>query len=264
MVAVLRDALSMSDAAPDDAPPSWWRRRPVVLIALAGLIVILSGVAWFAIGAAPGGGDGGPVPLIRAETGPAKLKPDSPGGIDPPGKDKLIYNRMAPGQSGKIVERARPRPETPVAPPRAALPAPTIAADSQPPVNIVTPTAPKPTAPVKSTAPVKPRASAKPTASPRRAIVPPRAQTAARVGAYRIQVAALRSRQAARRTWSALLAAHGAVLGGLTATIERVDLGASKGVYFRVQGGPFADAAAAARGCAALRRRSVSCFVVRD
>jgi len=248
MAAVLRDA----NAVPGDAPPSCWHRRPVVAAVLAALAILVT-VLWVALGVAPGGGDG-PVPLIKAEAGPAKLKPESPGGFDPPDKDKLVYDRMAPGQSGKITERTRPRPQDPVDPPRQAQPAPVIAV----PATDRRQPAAKTAAPKKTATPVKDVAPAKPAEISR---VP---QTAARPGAYRIQVAALRSRGAAQSTWSALRTAHGAVLGGLTPTIERVDLGAPKGVYFRVQGGPFSDASAAGRACAALRRLSVSCFVVRD
>lgn len=251
MAAVLRDA----DDVPGDAPPSRWRRGPVVAAGLAALVSLVV-LLWVAFGVAPRGSADGPVPLIKAEPGPAKLKPESPGGFVPPGKDKLIYDRMAPGQSGKIAERTRPRPEDPVDPPRQVRPAPENklpTAEPRQPARIEIPTAPK-----------KPATLVEGAASAKRAEISRVPQTAASPGPYRIQVGALRSPDAARRRWSALRAAHGGVLGRLTPTIERVDLGALKGVYFRVQGGPFADASAAGRACAALRRLSISCFVVRD
>ncbi len=52
------------------------------------------------------------------------------------------------------------------------------------------------------------------------------------------------------------------LLGGLTLTVERADLG-EKGVFYRVQAGPVADEAAARKLCAALGERKQACLVVR-
>lgn len=55
------------------------------------------------------------VPVIQADAGEIKRKPDNPGGLAVPHRDKLVFNRLAPGQSDEPVERLLPPPEVPVA-----------------------------------------------------------------------------------------------------------------------------------------------------
>ena len=66
-----------------------------------------------------GGGDGD-VPVIRAQTGPVKVRPENPGGLKIPDRDKLVYDRMqksagVDGQDkGRGPERLLPPPEQPL------------------------------------------------------------------------------------------------------------------------------------------------------
>lgn len=55
------------------------------------------------------------VPVIRADADTVKRKPDEPGGLVVPHQDKLVFNRLAPGQSDEPVERLLPLPEKPIA-----------------------------------------------------------------------------------------------------------------------------------------------------
>ncbi|MGE0723630.1 MAG: SPOR domain-containing protein, partial [Alphaproteobacteria bacterium] len=82
-------------------------------------------------------------------------------------------------------------------------------------------------------------------------------------GKYRIQLAAVRESAAAQREWDKLKSTHGEVLGRLSGQIVRVDLGEPRGVFFRIQAGPFGDADQARRACTALKERNVGCLVVR-
>lgn len=76
-----------------------------------------------------GGGDGGGVPVIRAQTGPVKVRPENPGGLKIPDRDKLVYDRMqksaggdGQGRSqggGRGPERLLPPPEQPLPRPAA-------------------------------------------------------------------------------------------------------------------------------------------------
>jgi hypothetical protein len=47
----------------------------------------------------------------------------------------------------------------------------------------------------------------------------------------------------------------------LALTVESVDLG-TKGIYHRIQAGPFPDKAAAAAKCAAIKQMKQDCLVV--
>ena len=72
----------------------------------------------------------------------------------------------------------------------------------------------------------------------------------------------MRSEESARQEWSKLRKANNDLLGGLTAAWSRADLG-ERGIYYRIQAGPIADGAAAERLCGELKRRNVSCILVR-
>jgi len=63
---------------------------------------------------------GGEVPIIRAEQGPVKVRPEKPGGMNVPNRDKLVYGRMQGEIGAARVERLLPPPEQPL--PASALP----------------------------------------------------------------------------------------------------------------------------------------------
>jgi hypothetical protein len=77
-------------------------------------------------------------------------------------------------------------------------------------------------------------------------------------GGPRVQLASLRTPEAAREEWARLKREHPDLLGKLTAVAVRSDLGA-KGIYYRIEAGPFADRAAAVRLCKALKERDLGC-----
>lgn len=69
------------------------------------------------------GGDGG-IPLIKANSAPIKVRPDNPGGLEVPDRDKLVYDRIQGTSEGRGPERLLPPPEQPLPKPRAAEAAP--------------------------------------------------------------------------------------------------------------------------------------------
>jgi TPR repeat protein len=77
----------------------------------------------------------------------------------------------------------------------------------------------------------------------------------------RIQLAAVKKPEEAQSEWSRLQKALGDNLNGLSLTVESVDLGA-KGIFHRVQAGPFVDKAAAAAKCEAIKALKQDCLVV--
>ncbi|WP_026986397.1 SPOR domain-containing protein [Fodinicurvata fenggangensis] len=78
--------------------------------------------------------------------------------------------------------------------------------------------------------------------------------------AFRIQLAAVRSTEAAEAEWQRLQGKHEALLGSLTLNIERADLG-DQGVYYRIQAGPLSDKQAAETLCEDLKSRDQACLV---
>lgn len=223
----------------------------------AGVIVLLviglfAGGVWFAylqgLRHASGGSNGGDdVPLIRADARPTKVKPDKPGGMEIPDRDKLIYT-----QRRAAVEHLLPPPEKPMTRPTGPG-TPVAQSDSQP-------LAGSPAAAAVSSATATenpPGRTAVPSvgaAKPATAQSPP-----AKAGAARIQLGSVRSEEAARQEWDRIKRANPDLVGGLSATPIRADLG-EKGVYYRILTGPVADAG---RVCRELNQRNVGCIIVR-
>jgi hypothetical protein len=52
-------------------------------------------------------------PVIIAESGPEKIKPEDPGGLDVPHQDKLVFDRVS-GETSQRVEKLLPEPEEPI------------------------------------------------------------------------------------------------------------------------------------------------------
>ena len=80
---------------------------------------------------------------------------------------------------------------------------------------------------------------------------------------YRLQLGAFRREAFAKRVWRKLESKAPDLLSGIDQFVERVDLGAEKGVYFRLRTAPMADRSAANGLCAELKGREIDCLVVR-
>lgn len=110
------------------------RTLPTLLVLLA--LGAFAAIVWWAYRSANPPGSPGEVPVVEAEPGEEKVRPESEGGMDVPNQDVLIYNQL--GQSGGEqgdVERLLPPPEEPLAPPAppAVEAAPDTAALTPPP-----------------------------------------------------------------------------------------------------------------------------------
>jgi len=225
-------------------PPRRWKGIAIaaVLIALAGVGAALG---WLQMGEGLLAEKPAEVPLIRAAVTPIKVRPESPGGMEIPDRDKLVYGRLSTSSGPPPVERLLPEPEQPMPPP---APKPQTEAPKPlsptPSVERVIAAKPPPPAPPAATSPAQPT------------------KAAASTGYYRVQLAAVKSATRASEEWTRLRKAHGDVLGPLTDSVVRADLGA-RGVFYRLRAGPLAGEAEAKAVCARLSERKVPCMVVR-
>jgi cell division septation protein DedD len=106
---------------------------------------------------------------------------------------------------------------------------------------------------------VPPAPSATPPAA-RASPAPP--QAAATGGGFRIQLGSLKTAEDADRTAEKLKQTYADLLGGLTFSVVRADLG-DRGTFFRIQAGPL-DRETATDLCAKLSARKQGCIVVRS
>ena len=78
-----------------------------------------------------------------------------------------------------------------------------------------------------------------------------------------MQLASFRAIEEADRAWRRLVKENRDLLGALTARVERADLGADQGVFYRLRVGALAGEDAAKALCGKLKARNVDCLVVR-
>ncbi len=272
------------------------RRRPTRRIGRTLIILVL--IAGAGAGAWARWGDQlrlapDEIPVVRADAAPFKVKPDRPGGLDIPNRDKLVYDRLESLPPPPRAENLLPRPEAPLPPPSASpaktaeakrpLPPPappamktkskTAAAGSAKPVPPVIRTelktaAAMPAKPAPSSAPpatkrTKPKAAAATPAKPVASAPKSAAPAAGPAGkGYRVQLAAVRSERDVQREWTRLRTRHSGLLDRLRLSVVRADLG-DKGIYYRLRAGPLENKAAARTLCGKLTKIKVGCLVVR-
>ena len=127
------------------------------------------------------------------------------------------------------------------------------------------PTSALPPAPPPGATPTAAAATAKPVAL---APLPkPVARAAARRnagggGSFRVQIAATRDEPTAKSEFERLKKAHEDLLGGMSATVVKADLG-DKGIFYRVQAGPVADHDKAEKLCSELKKFAIACIIVK-
>lgn len=265
------------------------------VVAMAGFAALV--FYFYDGGTAPGTGED--APLITAAKGPTKVRPKEPGGMEVPDRDMQVFSRINPNENPPRIEQllpppetvvALPPPETVVAPPPVAEAGPTVELDEKirralatapaagpAPVEDLMAPPPPPATPLPVAKPAAAKAKTETGAAktepasvprpPATATVPPPAPkvVASRgdKGVWRVQIGASRSIEAARKSWRAIKRKHGDVFGKLQLMLRKADLGKSKGIYYRMQVGPLADADGARKLCARVKRRKIECFVVK-
>jgi cell division protein FtsN len=258
-------------------------------------VVALGAVGWFAFQQGIRSGAEETAPVVRATPEPFKRRPADPGGLNVPHQDKLVFNRLAPGQVQEPVERLLPPPEEPTerpqppvvvvpepAPPPLFAPSPAVpekaapvVAEKLPGIPVVPPTTslappppPPPAASKPATAPappaVVPKIVAPPPPSPPKvaAATPTPAPAAAKAatGKWRIQIASVSSKAAADSEWARVKGRNTDILGAMDLNIQTIKL--DRGTFYRIQAGPLADREAASALCSELKTRSQNCLVV--
>jgi hypothetical protein len=251
---------------PGDEQQELRPRRMFSKVLVLVVMGLFGGGLWFAYvqETRHAGGDvaaSGDIPLIRADERPTKVKPERPGGMEIPDRDKLVYT-----QPRTVVEHLLPPPEKPM--PRPAPASSPAQPDALPPAVAAQPMAAGP--------PMNPPA-ATPTTQPQEQAVPPpgkglqtasampkpaNAQSGGKAGGIRLQLGSVRSADAARQEWERIQRKNTDLLGNLSAMPIRADLG-DKGIYYRIQTEPVADSATAERICSELKHRSIGCIIAR-
>lgn len=187
--------------------------------------------------------------LTRAEgaANAAPAEPPKAPAAAPAGPKNKAAAEPRPVAMAAVVVPPPPPAPVPAKPAKPVLPPPPASAPVKP-VNPVPPAAaPVPPAPPVSSAP-----------APR----PDQAAAAADNAAFRVQLGSYKSREVTQSSWAELQEAHQALLGGLSLVIAEADLG-SKGVFYRLQAGSFANSREASALCKKLKADKVACMIVK-
>ncbi len=261
-----------------------WSRAVGVIFAVAviGVLAFFGFVVWRAISDESPRLTEAEVPVIVADPSETRVRPDDPGGMEVPDQDMLIHRSLEEGESEPVVERLLPPPEEPAVRP-APPPPPVVAEDvaeveAQIPASVAEPEpAAEPESPPQSEPevaqtvvapsppPPPPLARAEPEAeAPPDTLPDPQADPpiAAAGGAYRIQLASFRDRDAVDRGWKAFLAKAPVLLVDLIPDVQEVDLGPERGTFYRLRAGPLRSREAAEKLCELLGEVDLECLVV--
>ena len=278
---IIPDPAEALDFEPVVRPPPKRMGNVKLFLGLSLLTVTVGGVVWYFFGGGFLGGTDAGIHLVRAEEGPVKVRPENPGGMNVPDRDKLIYDRMQGMDVKPPVERLLPPPEPPLPPPKAGVQSAAKAGQHRPAVSGVVAKAKKPPSPtpavpttedvlaVKPPPPpllpgggesAKPAAKAKPVAKVTSAKPVASVQPKA---IFRIQLAAVRTMKRAQQEWSRLRKKHSDLLERLKLSVTKADLGIGKGLFYRLRAGPLASEADARDLCAKLAKRKVGCLIAR-
>ncbi|NIA67535.1 hypothetical protein HBA54_02925 [Pelagibius litoralis] len=106
------------------------RRRLVPAVIAVAALVCFGAIVWYAYSWGTGQMAGDQLPLVQADAGPEKSRPEQSGGLDVPHQDKSFLNDGQPASDGPRVESLLPPPETPQPPePLPEASAPEMAAE---------------------------------------------------------------------------------------------------------------------------------------
>lgn len=205
------------------------------------------------------------LPVERADPSPIKEAPIEPSGLQVPHRDILVLRNVEDDDGLDAPVTLAPAPEQP------GVPAPRLVETDAPAARAVETTQLPPPPVIRDTGTVAavrppPQAIAPvPVAAPPPTLIPATSSETpaapANVGAFRVQLASYRSPNAAATGWRTLQTRYEDLLGALESTVVQVNLG-ERGVFHRLQAGPYTSRATADNACTTLRARNQACLVV--
>lgn len=112
-------------------------------------VTVIAGIAaaaWYFVGDSKTAGDD--IPVVRADTSQIKEKPNDPGGMAVPNRDKTVYDRVGDLNSEPKLERLLPHPEKPLEKPTLGMAIPELDEKIDPKTGLPVISKPIPPAPV--------------------------------------------------------------------------------------------------------------------
>lgn len=275
------------------------RRKKGVLIGVLIGVVIAVVVAFLTFGRFVSAyrASGGDAPLIKADRSPVKVRPATPGGMEVPNQDKLIYERLRESDAVRV-EKLMPAPEKPALPEDEedasdeiaqiiALEEPqetpqslevastTLVGEDGERVEVMFRTISSEQAQnrveqakktieaqkAQAAAVLKSSAQAKQKPAPEKPAAKPEAKKAASAETFAVQLVSTKNRDASEKEWTRLSKKHADALKGLPHEISEIKT--DKNTFYRLRTGVFDSRDKADAVCRKLKDKKQECLVVK-
>ena len=257
------DNIPIYDLSDEEVEEEEHSRLPLLIVIALIVLAAFAGVVWLAYNQGVARGRSGAAIVISAPDGPVRTAPVDAGGAPQPYSGLKVYGQSVPPDQEAQNSNLAPSQKTefPVSSPAESPRVQPAVTSDTPPVRL-NPDAPSVTAP--PPVPAKPAtrtAATLPTAAVASVAPAPAAPIASAIsGKAVLQIGAYESPEIANGAWAAFKSRHAAVVGRLADDVQKADLG-TKGTWYRLRVGPFADKAAAIAACEQLRSEGGTCFV---
>lgn len=246
---------------------SWFRfSNPMRYIILLIILVLLMICTWYLFFNTSKTYNKVDIPLIRADGAPPKIKAEDQGVPSVKHQDKLVYGRIRGNEGSPPVEHILPDPETPVVQIKENNPTVKMVEQYKPndgELEKAVEHNPKGEETISSS--ILSISDLIPEEDPIKKQEPEKKHEPEKKmgkGTVFIQLGSLKSYDLAESEWTRLSNKHKDVFSNLKPTIQKVDLGEEKGIYYRLRTGPYETSEKATAACSTLKERKVECRVI--
>ena len=241
-----------------------------IFIGIFGLVSI-SGLVWFALNQGDLIGERQDLPLVKAENSPIRVKPDNPGGLEVPNRDRLILKNLETANPSKlgVPEKLIPRAESPIFTnnKEASLGVPDnekISKDKeveQKQEKIKTSKLKRKSSELKKSEGYnkgqdEKRQKNKPLT------IETKQEVISKAATHRVQLASLAKQKAADKFWKQMKKKHPTLFGEMLGRVVKIKL-KSKGTFYRVQGDAISRNTAE-KICKIMKTKKQACLVVKN
>lgn len=245
----------------DSQHDGWFRfGNPLKYILFVIILIALVIGIWYLLSPARRNYQAADLALIRADDNPYKVKAKDQGIPHINHQDKLVYGRIRNDQNAPVVEHILPDPEPLLAEFNEDTSSLKMVEQYTPHDNELEKSV-ESSAETPSLQSISDLIEDLPQEKPLRE-EKPRALKNNHKGHILIQLGSLKSHDLAEAEWVRISNKHKDILEGLEPVIQKVDLGAEKGIHYRLRTGYFENADDAKAACTALKERKVECLVI--
>ena len=241
-----------------------------IFIGIFGLVSI-SGLGWFALNQGDLIGERQDLPLVKAENSPIRVKPDNPGGLEVPNRDRLILKNLETANPSKlgVPEKLIPRAESPIFTnnKESSLAAPDnekISKDKgveQKQEKIKTSKLKRKSSELKKSEGYN-KGQGEKRQKNKPLTIETKQEVISKAATHRVQLASLAKQKAADKFWKQMKKKHPTLFGEMLGRVVKIKL-KSKGTFYRVQGDAISRNTAE-KICKIMKTKKQACLVVKN